>query len=257
VPNQEVNRDINDLLFDFRDFYYCNEGVKEDQYIEKNKYCASFECKKEHVSIIAQQPGIITEICLKTDGFYESKNNLLNFLKFVPNCIEKVTKTPLSFEDKKQNLIFKISKEIRNSKNLVIITGAGISTDLKTIKDELTKEEYIRNWNTENDESETWDLVDKFLYNSDYHPKPNISHLSIVELEKLGYLKHIITQNVDNLHQLSNSSNVIELFGNLNTTKCSKGVIQGPCIEYLGKRVYPPICKIHDNCTISPNSIFI
>lgn len=44
--------------------------------------------------------------------------------------------------------------------------------------------------------------------------KPNIGHYAITELQKKSVLNHIITQNVDRLHQRAGSINVIDLHGN-------------------------------------------
>ena len=50
--------------------------------------------------------------------------------------------------------------------------------------------------------------------------KPNPAHLALVEMEKLFPQFHLITQNVDNLHQRAGSRSVIELHGNITRTKC-------------------------------------
>ncbi len=51
--------------------------------------------------------------------------------------------------------------------------------------------------------------------------KPTISHIVLAKLEK-NYIKSIITQNVDGLHQRAGSKNVIELHGSLLRAKCTK-----------------------------------
>lgn len=50
--------------------------------------------------------------------------------------------------------------------------------------------------------------------------RPNPAHLALAEMERLGRLKAIITQNVDNLHQAAGSSEVIEFHGNGATLIC-------------------------------------
>lgn len=52
--------------------------------------------------------------------------------------------------------------------------------------------------------------------------KPNPAHYALAELEKMGLLKSVITQNVDNLHQAAGSKNVIELHGSAETGTCMK-----------------------------------
>jgi len=49
---------------------------------------------------------------------------------------------------------------------------------------------------------------------------PNPGHYALSELEKMGHLKGIITQNGDNLHQEAGSSNVVELHGNGYRWRC-------------------------------------
>lgn len=50
--------------------------------------------------------------------------------------------------------------------------------------------------------------------------KPNSSHVAYAELERGGYLKTIITQNIDGLHQRAGSQYVIEVHGTLNSLSC-------------------------------------
>jgi NAD-dependent deacetylase len=50
--------------------------------------------------------------------------------------------------------------------------------------------------------------------------RPNPAHLALAEMEKLFPQFHLITQNVDGLHQGAGSRNVIELHGNITRTKC-------------------------------------
>ncbi|MHA1930522.1 MAG: NAD-dependent protein deacylase [Candidatus Thorarchaeota archaeon] len=50
---------------------------------------------------------------------------------------------------------------------------------------------------------------------------PNPAHEVLVELEKNGILKSLITQNVDGLHRRAGSQNVLEVHGNLWALKCS------------------------------------
>jgi NAD-dependent deacetylase len=50
--------------------------------------------------------------------------------------------------------------------------------------------------------------------------KPNPAHLALAAMEKFFPQFHLITQNVDGLHQRAGSRNVIELHGNITRTKC-------------------------------------
>jgi NAD-dependent deacetylase len=50
--------------------------------------------------------------------------------------------------------------------------------------------------------------------------EPNPGHLALAELEAGGWLKAIITQNIDNLHQRAGSREVLELHGHLREATC-------------------------------------
>jgi len=109
--------------------------------------------------------------------------------------------------------INQIAKSLAKSNYLVAFTGAGISTE-SGLPDYRGPEG-------------VWILRAKGL-----KPKlprkpmsqiePNAGHYALVELYKLGILKFIISQNVDNLHRKSGipSSVLSELHGNTNLMKC-------------------------------------
>lgn len=50
--------------------------------------------------------------------------------------------------------------------------------------------------------------------------QPNDAHYKLAELEQAGKLKAVVTQNIDGLHQLAGSQNVIELHGSENRYYC-------------------------------------
>ena len=52
--------------------------------------------------------------------------------------------------------------------------------------------------------------------------KPNAAHLKLAELEQAGKLKAVITQNIDNLHQMAGSKKVLELHGSVYRNYCMK-----------------------------------
>ena len=52
--------------------------------------------------------------------------------------------------------------------------------------------------------------------------KPNAAHLKLAQLEQAGKLKAVITQNIDNLHQMAGSKNVLELHGSVHRNYCIK-----------------------------------
>ncbi len=52
--------------------------------------------------------------------------------------------------------------------------------------------------------------------------KPNAAHLKLAELEEVGKLTAVITQNIDGLHQAAGSKNVLELHGSIHRNYCMK-----------------------------------
>ena len=101
---------------------------------------------------------------------------------------------------------------IANSKKLVVFTGAGISTesglpDFRGPDGVWTR----RDKGLPPPRSKPWHLVD-----------PNAAHLAIVELQNLGLLDFLISQNVDNLHLKSGirPELLAELHGNTTLMRC-------------------------------------
>ncbi len=71
---------------------------------------------------------------------------------------------------------------------------------------------------------------------------PNQAHLALGELEKLGIIKMVITQNVDSLHQRGGSSNVVEFHGNFRRMHCDN--CQKPYLRADVSLVsLPPLCS--------------
>jgi NAD-dependent deacetylase len=50
--------------------------------------------------------------------------------------------------------------------------------------------------------------------------KPNAAHLALANLEKRNYIKTVITQNIDGLHQRAGSTNVLQVHGTLDSLTC-------------------------------------
>jgi len=71
--------------------------------------------------------------------------------------------------------------------------------------------------------------------------KPNAGHLALTELEDMGLLKHIITQNVDNLHHEAGSRAITEIHGNLTKLRCSGCARRWPLAEFPIDEL-PPHC---------------
>ncbi len=67
---------------------------------------------------------------------------------------------------------------------------------------------------------EVWSYIAQ-LYHVIEQAEPNPAHRALAELEALGVIKAVITQNIDGLHQKAGSRNVIELHGNSRWAVCT------------------------------------
>jgi NAD-dependent deacetylase len=71
--------------------------------------------------------------------------------------------------------------------------------------------------------------------------QPNPGHTALVRLEELGILKHLITQNVDNLHLAAGSRKVAEIHGNATLVRCIECVARYRRDE-ISYETLPPPC---------------
>lgn len=112
-------------------------------------------------------------------------------------------------------------------KKLVVLSGAGMSQEsgLRTFRDMggLWEEYRVEDVATPEAWTRNPDLVMRF-YNERrkqlYECSPNAGHTGLVDLEK-DFDVHIITQNVDDLHERAGSKNVIHLHGELKKARSS------------------------------------
>ena len=70
---------------------------------------------------------------------------------------------------------------------------------------------------------------------------PNPGHFALAEMERMGLLKHIITQNVHILHRRAGSVNVAEIHGNRTKLRCMECMVRLPRDEY-------PVVKLPLRC---------
>ncbi|MDD3171943.1 MAG: NAD-dependent protein deacylase [Bacilli bacterium] len=127
--------------------------------------------------------------------------------------------------------IIKLAQIINESNNIVFFGGAGVSTESKI--PDFRSEKGIFKENTSIPPEEIIShsfFVRNPQYFYDFYKtkmiyldaKPNDAHLALTKLEKMGKLKAIITQNIDSLHQLSGSKEVLELHGSVMRNYCQE-----------------------------------
>ena len=124
-----------------------------------------------------------------------------------------------------------LKKWIDESNNIVFFGGAGVSTesgipDFRSV-DGLYHQKY--DYPPETIVSHTFFMrktsefykfyADKLLLEG---AKPNAAHLKLAEWEEKGKLKAVITQNIDGLHQMAGSKEVLELHGSVQRNSCMK-----------------------------------
>lgn len=134
-----------------------------------------------------------------------------------------------------EDKINKFINMIYDSHYIVFFGGAGVSTE-SGIPDFRSKDGLYNQHNVQFDQyTPEYLLSHSCLY---HHPdvfyefyrqklntediQPNQAHIFLTQLEKIGKLKAIITQNIDNLHQKAGSQNVYEIHGTTYRNYCDQ-----------------------------------
>ena len=141
---------------------------------------------------------------------------------------------------------------IKSSDNIVFFTGAGVSTESNIPDFRSATGLYSNKYNNYRPEeiiSHTFFMKNTKMFYDYYFAKmvykdalPNKAHHAITKLEKLGKLKAVITQNIDNLHQTAGTKNVYELHGSVKRNYCMK-CHKFYTLEELIKIKNHPICS--------------
>ncbi len=124
-----------------------------------------------------------------------------------------------------------LKKIIEESNNIVFLGGAGVSTEsgIPDFRSETglysAKQKY--GYPPETLLSHTLFMRKPELFFKYYKEnlictdaKPNNAHLALAKLEEIGKLKAVVTQNIDNLHQMAGSKKVYELHGSVYRNHC-------------------------------------
>ena len=148
-------------------------------------------------------------------------------------------------EEALEDRIEEIANLIVGSKRIVVFTGAGISTEsgipdfrgpdglwTKVDPDDFTYEKFVGDREAR---KRIWRMNTTMGFGFQ-DVEPNRAHDAIVDLEQLGKLDCIVTQNVDGLHQKAGSSEdrVLQLHGNMQWVKCIDCGVRHPFEEVRG-----------------------
>ena len=121
----------------------------------------------------------------------------------------------------------RMAEVIRHSRYMVALTGAGISTEsgipdfrgsggyYKTTLPQQALSASVMYQEPERYYSEGYTIIQDVIGKT-----PNAAHQSLVELQQLGYLHEIITQNIDDLHARSGAQDVLQVHGDASMTYC-------------------------------------
>ncbi len=169
-----------------------------------------------------------------------------------------------SFYNNGMNEVDEILKFITDAQYLTVFTGAGVST-LSGLRDFRGKDGLYR----EVDANKIFDLP-YFLEDPGFYYshtldliydtqqiRPSLVHTVLARLQRRGYVKRVITQNIDLLHQKGGSTDVLEIHGSPRTHHClSCGRV------YLYDEIVPivrfgqvPFCEVCDGL-IKPDITF-
>lgn len=127
--------------------------------------------------------------------------------------------------------IEKLQKIIEETENIVFFGGAGVSTESGIPDFRSVDGLYHQQWDypPETILSHTFFMRRPEEFYRFYHEKmlcdtakPNAAHRKLAELEAQGKLKAVVTQNIDNLHQMAGSKKVLELHGSVHRNYCMK-----------------------------------
>jgi NAD-dependent deacetylase len=166
-----------------------------------------------------------------------------------------------------ERLAKQVAELIVNSKRCVVFTGAGISTEsgipdfrgedgiwTKMDPEDFTIQRFVARPEVRKMQ---WKLLAEGGLIKD--AQPNAAHYAIAELEKMGRLDCIVTQNIDNLHQAAGNSPeiVFELHGNMQFVRCLGCHKRFPMAEILARLADEelPEC-VHCKGILKPDAVF-
>lgn len=142
------------------------------------------------------------------------------------------------------------AREQLAGKSILVLTGAGVSTEsgIPDYRGEGKKERHPMTFDVFMGSLEArkrywarsyvgWSVI--------ANAKPNSGHFALAQAESLGRIGHIVTQNVDSLHQQAGSKKVTELHGRLDQVVCMSCRVYLPRLEIDGfiENLNPGITK--------------
>ena len=140
------------------------------------------------------------------------------------------------------------ARAIASRGNCVALTGAGISVEsgvpafrgAQGLWDRFDPMEYATIGAFRKDPGKVWRMLAEMIEILG-RAAPNPAHRGIAELESLGLLRSVITQNVDGLHQTAGSRGVVEFHGSARELVCLFCPNRYPTREKVLEGIPPPL----------------
>jgi NAD-dependent deacetylase len=143
---------------------------------------------------------------------------------------------------------YNAAQALKSGAMTIAITGAGMSAEsgIPTFRGEdgIWKKYAPEEYATIDAYNANPDKVWKFwveLAQSFGGTQPNPGHRALAELEEMGLLKAVITQNIDNLHEVAGNKTVIEYHGNARWLVCPRCRHRDP-LDLSQHGDSPPYC---------------
>jgi NAD-dependent deacetylase len=116
---------------------------------------------------------------------------------------------------------------VRDAQQCVVLTGAGISTesgipDFRSpsgIWAQYDPMEYATISAFLADPVKVWDFYGRRIAVL-REAKPNAGHRALADLERRGFVRAVVTQNVDRLHERAGTRELVEVHGSIRTSSC-------------------------------------
>ena len=148
------------------------------------------------------------------------------------------------------------SAAIRHHSHVVCLTGAGMSVEsgirpfrgpggLWTEHGEPALDDYQRFLQ---DPKRYWEeLLQPEGFTAELHEAlraahPHVGHITLAEMERLGFVSFTITQNIDDLHRQAGSQRLSEIHGNYSLVRCMECGRRAP-ISGVNTQILPPLCS--------------
>jgi NAD-dependent deacetylase len=158
----------------------------------------------------------------------------------------------------------RLAELIRTHQPCVVLTGAGVSTesgipDFRSptgIWAHVDPSEYASLEAFRADPAKVWRFY-AARFEMLVAAEPNAAHVALAELERLGFVQAVVTQNIDRLHERAGTRELVEVHGSIRTSSCPACGATYPLEQVLGllEREGPPTCAAC-GATLKPDVVF-